>query len=281
MTEASLDYTKLDQPEVLRALFHPRKESTTGAPPGAVDWDIPVGGAVMLGARFYLAGKEDTNLLFFHGNGEIASDYDPIGPVYNEYGLSLLAVDYRGYGRSGGVPTASAMMRDAHAVFREVRQWLGRDGRTGPLIVMGRSLGSACALELAASYENDLAGMIVESGFAMTVPLLNCLGVDTGSLGIAESDGFKNAEKIARFKKPTLIIHGQHDRLIPISNAERLQVECAARSKEFQVVPGADHNTILVQAGKHYFEAIKAFANKIQGKRSKKRFRDKPRPNGA
>jgi alpha-beta hydrolase superfamily lysophospholipase len=242
-----------------------------------VDYDIAVEEDIRIGARFHLAGLEDPNILFFHGNGEIVSDYDSIGPMYNEHGLSLLVVDYRGYGRSEGAPTVTSMIRDAHVIFKEVRSWLKGENRTGPLVIMGRSLGSACAIELAASDEGAISGLIVESGFARTVPLLSCLGVDTQTLGITEADGFKNGEKIAQFAKPTLFIHAQHDQFIPVMSAEILQVQCAARSKEFRMVPGADHNTIMIRAGKLYFEIIKRFTNKIEGKREKRSYRDRRR----
>ncbi|UCD86467.1 MAG: alpha/beta hydrolase [Desulfobacterales bacterium] len=268
-------YAKLDQPGVLQYLFHPRKESDSTPPPGAIDHDIRVEDGIRVGARFHVAGTTAPNVLFFHGNGEIVTDYDSIGPMYNEHGLSLLAVDYRGYGKSGGTPTVSSMMRDAHVIFKEIRNWLKNENRTGPLVVMGRSLGSACALELAASYEKDVSGLIIDSGFAHTVPLLNCLGVDTQALGITEMDGIKNIQKISQFIKPTLIIHAQYDQFIPVMSAEILQVQCPARSKEFRMVPGADHNTILVQTGKLYFEIIKRFTNKIEGKREKRSFRRK------
>jgi len=107
------------------------------------------------------------------------------------------------------------------------------------------------------------------------VPLLNCLGIDTQALGITEGDGFKNAQKIAQFAKPTLIIHAQYDQFIPVMSAEILQVQCAARSKEFHMVPGADHNTVMMRAGKLYFEIIKRFTDKIEGKRQKRSFRRK------
>jgi hypothetical protein len=272
MTTYAFGYRKLDQPQVLQALFHPRKETGAGALPNAIDYDITVEEGIQIGARFHMAGVKDPNILFFHGNGEIVSDYDTIGPMYNEHGLSLLAVDYRGYGRSGGVPTATSMMRDCHVIFKEVKNWL-KDDRTGPLVVMGRSLGSASALELAASYEGDISGIIIESGFAHTVPLLNCLGVDTHALGITEADGFRNVQKIAQSAKPTLIMHAQYDQFIPVTSAENLQVQCAARSKEFQMIPGADHNTIMVHTGKGYFENIKRFTDKIEGKRARRYFR--------
>jgi len=275
MTGYQFGYAKLDQPGVVRFLFHPRKEVDSNPPPGAIDYDIIVEEDVRIGARFHMAGVEDPNILFFHGNGEIVSDYDSIGPMYNEHGLNLLAVDYRGYGKSGGVPTITSMMRDAHVIFKEVQHWLQDAKHTGPLVIMGRSLGSACALELAASYQGDISGLIIESGFARMVPLLNCLGIDTQALGITEGDGFKNAQKIAQFAKPTLIIHAQYDQFIPVMSAEILQVQCAARSKEFHMVPGADHNTVMMRAGKLYFEIIKRFTDKIEGKRQKRSFRRK------
>ncbi|MCK4729530.1 MAG: alpha/beta fold hydrolase [Desulfobacterales bacterium] len=275
MTTHSFGYAKLDQPEVLQALFHPRKETGSGPPLKAIDYDIPVEEGVRIGARFHMAGVEELNILFFHGNGEIVGDYDSVGPVFNEHGLSFLAVDYRGYGRSDGTPTVTSMMRDTHVIFKEIRGWLKAENRTGPLVVMGRSLGSACALELAASYQGDISGLIIESGFPHTVPLLNCLGIDTQALGITEADGFKNTQKIAQFAKPTLIMHAQYDQFIPVMSAEILNVQCAARSKEFRMVPGTDHNTIMMRTGKWYFETIKRFTNKIEGKREKRSFRRK------
>ncbi len=277
MTTRAFGYAKLDQPDVLQALFHPRQETDSSPPPNAIDHYIIVEDGVRIAARFHMADGPDPNILFFHGNGEIVSDYDTIGPMYNKHGLSLLAVDYRGYGRSGGVPTVTAMLGDTHTIFKEVRAWLKAENRTGPLVIMGRSLGSACTLELAASYEADISGIIIESGFAHTVPLLNCLGVDTEAQGITEKDGFKNVQKIAEFAKPTLIIHARYDQLIPVASAEVLQVHCAARSKEFHMIGGADHNTIMVRTGKSYFELIKQFTDKIEGKRPKRYFRRGPK----
>jgi pimeloyl-ACP methyl ester carboxylesterase len=270
-------YGKLDHPEVLRVLFHPRPEEGARAPAEAMDYHIAVEEGVQVGARFFMADKEDPNIVFFHGNGEIVEDYNPVGSLYNEHRLNFLAVDYRGYGRSSGTPTASSMIRDAHVVFKDVIGWLADGGYTGPVLVMGRSLGTACAIELMASFEEDIKGLIIESGFAKTVSLLNTLGVDVQALGITEADGFKNVQKIEQVTKPTLQMHGRYDQIIPVMSAELLQVHCAARSKEFHMIPGADHNNILVQAGKYYFELIKRFTNKIEGKREKRYWRKKPK----
>jgi hypothetical protein len=251
-------YAKLDQPEVLQVLFHPRR-GESAPPSGALDLELPVAAGIRLGARFFPAAGEAPTILFFHGNGEIASDYDEIGPGFVAEGLNFIIVDYRGYGRSDGIPTVTAMLADAHAVFTELRIRLADEGYTGPLLVMGRSLGSAPAIELMAAHQEELAGLIIDSGFAFTIPLLLCLGVDVQGLGLTEADGFRNQLKISRIRKPTYILHAQHDELIPVQSAEVLQAQCGARSKEFSMVPGADHNTIFERTGRLYFEAVRRF----------------------
>jgi alpha-beta hydrolase superfamily lysophospholipase len=268
----SYDYSKLDQPGVLQTIFHPRQETPPAPPPhNAVDVDIAVDEGIQVHARFHLASNEDPNILFFHGNGEIVSDYDEIGPYYNKQGMNFLAVDYRGYGRSTGSPTVTSMLGDAYIVLDTTKKWLAKAEHTGPLLIMGRSLGAAAAIELASSHSDDIAGLIIESGFATSLPLLIKLGVDIAGLGITENDGFRNVRKISTFTKPTLIIHGQYDEIIPVNSAAILQAESPARSKELQVVPGATHNTLIAQAGEMYFSVIKQFINKICGIRAKRR----------
>lgn len=253
------DVSALDRPEVLRYLFHPRKDQTHSAPQGATDFFITVEEGVQLGVRFYPADPKEPLVLFFHGNGEIASDYDTIGPIYNGHSISFLVVDYRGYGQSSGVPTASSLLSDCHTVFREVCTWLESQGRSGLIIVMGRSLGSVPALEIASSYQNEIAGLIIDSGFARTVPLLNRLGVATDTLGISEADGFANFGKIRDIGKPTLIIHGQEDDIIPLEDADILLANSGTMRKQLMLAPGCGHNDILQRCGELYFQAISQF----------------------
>ncbi|KPK26980.1 MAG: hypothetical protein AMJ61_07255 [Desulfobacterales bacterium SG8_35_2] len=272
MPQTTYDYSKLDQPEVLQILFHPRPEVDTGpSQENTVDNHIAVDEGVRVHARFHLAGQEEPNILFFHGNGEIVNDYDTIGPYYTKFGMNFLAVDYRGYGRSSGSPTVTAMLADSHRILDAVKDWLTKAGHTGPLLIMGRSLGAAAALELVSSHADDCTGLIIESGFSTTLPLLLKLGVNVAKLGITEEDGFRNVRKISSFTKPTLIIHGQYDEIIPVNSAAILQAQSPARIKELQVVPGASHNTIIASAGDLYFSVIKQFCNKICGIRAQRR----------
>jgi alpha-beta hydrolase superfamily lysophospholipase len=266
----TFSYEKLDQPEVLALLFHPRNELLPISA-GVVPVMIPVEDDISISGRFHLV--EDLTapaILFFHGNAETAADYDEIGPRYNQQGISFLAVEYRGYGGSGGTPTVSSMIRDAAAILTWTREWLAGQGHTGMLAVMGRSLGSVSAIELAAAHSDKIDGLIIESGIAQTMPLLLFLGIDAADLGISEMDGFKNLQKIATVSKPTYILHAQFDQFIPVQLAENLQAHCGAHAKEFQMIPGADHNNIIERTGRLYFEAIARFVKKL-GKASRPR----------
>ena len=258
-----VDYSALDRPEVSHRIFYPRSEYQMSPKTGASVISIPVEDHIAIGALFHIAGKKGPNILFFHGNGEIAADYDDLGPLYNHMGMNFLVADYRGYGRSGGEPTVSAMMRDCHEVCDFTRNWLSDNGCTGPFIVMGRSLGSASALELASTHEEEIDGLIVESGFALAQPLLMLLGIDARSLGFSESKGFRNLDKIKQFHKPVLIIHAEFDQIIPYSDALMFYSVSESADKTLVKVPGANHNDIFFRGLTEYMSAIKSFADRL------------------
>lgn len=258
------DYSLLDRPEILRAVFHPRAERHSPSPTD-VDRDhlIPVADDVSIGARFHMAAPAGVNILFFHGNGEIVADYNELGPLYNRLGINFLAADYRGYGRSGGTPTVSAMMADSHIIFDYVRNWLASNDCTGPVAVMGRSLGSAPALELAAAHADNVDGLIIESGFAMAAPLLRLLGVDVEGIGFEESKGFGNIDKIRRYGGPTLVIHAQYDHIIPFADGQALFDASGAAQKRLVRIDGANHNDIFARGLETYLQAVAEFARRL------------------
>ena len=272
-----IDYSILDRPEVLQFLFHPRPELAPSAiqatdsaslNPDEKDILITVEEDVVIGARFHMAEKSGANILFFHGNGEIVADYDALGPVYNQMGANFIAVDYRGYGRSTGKPTVTAMMRDCHLIFEFVQNWLKQSNFTGPIILMGRSLGSASVLELAAAYGESADGLIVESGFAYAAPLLRLLGIDLEALGFKEENGFGNIAKIKFYNKPTLIIHAEFDHIIPFSDGEALYDACPSPDKTFLKIPGANHNDIFMRGPQEYLAAVKKMVDQVTAKKS-------------
>lgn len=259
------DYAILDRPEVLTAVFHPRQE--WGRPLSAdkeKEHLIDVAPDVRIGARFHIASSSGGNILFFHGNGEIAADYDDLGPLYNEMGINFLVADYRGYGRSNGEPTVSAMIGDSHTILAYVRQWLQENGLTGPLVVMGRSLGSAPALELVSTHAADIHGLIVESGFAFAEPLLRLLGVDVARIGFNENQGFGNLSKIKQYRGPTLIIHAQYDHIIPFSDGQALYDAAGAAHKRLLCIEEANHNDIFFKGLNLYMQAVQELVQHLR-----------------
>jgi alpha-beta hydrolase superfamily lysophospholipase len=259
-TDASI----LDQPEILSVLFYPRPEwPGSPAPAHACDLMIPVADDVAVGARFHPADRSAPNILFFHGNGEIAADYDEIAPFFTGAGVNFLAVDYRGYGRSTGIPTVTAMLGDSHVIFRFTLQWLDESGYPGPILLMGRSLGSASAIELGYHYKESVAGMIIESGFARVSPLLRLFGIDPGRIGFREEMGFRHIEKIAAFDRPTLVIHAERDHLIPFEEGLLLYQACGAKDKTLLKIRGADHNDIFLLGINEYLDGLRGLIKRI------------------
>jgi hypothetical protein len=255
----------LDQPAISNVLFHPRPEF--GQSESATDEShimIPVEADIHIGARFHRIERSGVNVLFFHGNGEIVADYDDFGPIVNQLGLNFLAVDYRGYGRSTGRPTVTAMMRDCHTIFDFVSRWLADNEYGGPLALMGRSLGSASVLELASHYAPQIDGLIVESGFAHSAPLLQLLGIQTAEIGFEEAAGFLNADKIRHFHKPTLIIHAEHDHIIPHSEGVMLFETCPSADKTLITIANANHNDIFMRGLEDYLAALSKFAQRLK-----------------
>jgi alpha-beta hydrolase superfamily lysophospholipase len=260
MTKTQTSPIVLDRPEVLRAIFHPRREyPSPGATSGARSISVEVEQGICVGGRLYPAGRHAPAILLWHGNGEIASDYDFIGPLYANLGITLLVFDYRAYGTSDGSPACSNLLSDALTVFGAVEELFARqDLAPARLYAMGRSLGSAAAIEVASSHGDHLDGLIVESGFADTFALLERLGVYVR--GATEpGDGFDNARKMETVTIPTLIIHGRKDVLIPAADGEELFHSCAAEDKRLVLIPGAGHNDLLLVGNTQYFQAIRSF----------------------
>lgn len=255
----------MDRPEITQLLFHPINVAQNTPPQGAIDFSVPVDEGTSIACRLHRHSEERPTIIFFHGNGEIIPDYDEVGPCYVEEGLNFLVAEYRGYGWSSGTPLTSTFLTDSNAVFQYACNWLKEQGYGGAVFVMGRSLGSACAIDVALNNEEQVCGMIIESGFARTLPLAKMLGLDMEAMGISEEESFNNIGKIRKITKPTFILHGQYDQLIPLWQAETLQAESGAKSKEFQIIPGADHNSLIARVGQLYFQSIKKFVEKSAG----------------
>jgi len=257
----------LDDPRLAAAPFFPRPDSAWGSDaPGAYDHVHEVDGA-SIRLRVFPGPADAPAILFFHGNGETARDYDSAAADYCALPTTLVVADYRGYGPSTGSPSMRTFLFDAARSLQEAKTLLAADGRSGPLVVMGRSLGSAPAIDLAANHPDVVKGLVVESGFANAIPLLERLGIPARKLGMTEADGPKSLRKMELVAIPTLILHAEQDHIIPIGEAELLCAACRDPGKRLVRVASAGHNDIQMRAGRSYFDSIRVLLGRVNSGR--------------
>ena len=107
----------MDNPEVIARLFFPRPAQATETSE-AFNRTVQVEENVRIVCRFFPSRNDAPNLLFFHGNGETAPDYDYVAPFYRKSGINLFVADFRGYGMSNGSPSCSGIIKDAHPIYQ-------------------------------------------------------------------------------------------------------------------------------------------------------------------
>ncbi|MBM4236353.1 MAG: alpha/beta hydrolase [Firmicutes bacterium] len=249
-------YELIDQSMLLRYLFYPHRQHSKPRE-GAFDLSVPVEANVDIICRAYPAAANGPWILYFHGNGEVVSDYDGIAPLYKNRHLNLLVADYRGYGASGGTPTFGDLVADARIIFEYMVAELPAEIKSDQWFVMGRSLGSISALELAAAYPDQIGGLVVESGFISVAGLINHLGLPSpGDLSGLERF---YRELAASISLPALVIHGERDSLVPLHQGRDLFEALGSQQKEMVTISFADHNDIMFVDSQKYMSAIEDF----------------------
>ena len=258
------DLSFLDHPIISQRVFFPRKTySHEKDTERKFVVRFTVAEEVVVCGTFHKASQTAPTILFFHGNGEIAQDYDELGPLYSdERDINFCVVDYRGYGLSNGEPSFSSMHLDCHEIFDQFREFLIAQGYSGPLFVMGRSLGSASAIEIAYHYQHKLSGLILDSGFAYAYELLQRLGIPQELLPSNKEKDVDTLLLMNKIEIPTLIIHGELDMIIPLSNGQALYKNSGSSKKVLLPIARAGHNNLLLVGFQEYMEAIESFIQK-------------------
>lgn len=237
-----------DTAEFSSRLFFPRPERSR-LPPGATDTMLPVDGAT-LHIRAH-PGPART-LLLFHGNGEVVADYDDAASEFAAAGARLVVVDYRGYGQSAGQPSLRSAIADAYAVLAAM---------PGPVIVMGRSLGGACAAELFGANLPNVTAVVLESASSDLAALVRRRGLSPpASFEPADLAAFAVLPKIARGTAPLLVLHGAEDTLIAPGEADATFAAATTVEKQLVLVPGRGHNDISLSP--RYWSALAAFLSR-------------------
>ena len=193
-------------------------------------------------------------VLFCHGNaGNVALWSDELRILHDRMRVSALGFDYRGYGRSEGTPSEAGVLADARAA----RTWLAR--RAGvpenQIVLMGRSLGGAVAVDLAG---DGARGLILESTFT-SMPEVGHAAMPWLPVRAMMHTQFNSLAKIGKYHGPLLQSHGTADRLIPFTMGRQL-FEAAHEPKQFVVISGADHNDPQTE---EYYAALYAFLGRL------------------
>lgn len=252
----SVDYSVLDSPEASARSFHPQPHWTK-TPDGAVDYAIEVDEGIYLSCRFFPVGRANPTVLFFYGNGETAAGYDDFARLYNEIGANFFIADYRGYGGADGSPTFTTMLADAHKVLESLRETMHVRRFTGPLYVMGRSMGRHAAFELAVEASDKINGVIIESGRVTLGQFTHGLGPGVGQALEADYQ-----RKVCSIDIPAMVIHGQMDMSAPLSDAVAMYHSLRTNDKHLIIIPGAGHNDLMFVGTGQYFGTIRGFLAK-------------------
>ena len=210
-------------------------------------WFLPVEGS-----RF--------TVLVCHGNaGNISHRLDRALLMHAKLKTNVLLFDYRGYGRSQGTPDEEGTYRDGRAAYR----YLVRDRGIAPenLIVFGESLGAAVALQVA--LDAPCRALVLEAPFASIADMARNV-LPFWPLGSLLRTRYDNLAKVGRLKVPLLVLHGERDRTVPLSQGRRL-FEAAPPPKHFYAIPGAEHNDTYLIGGDAYWQAWKEFLRELGG----------------
>jgi fermentation-respiration switch protein FrsA (DUF1100 family) len=220
-------------------LFHPsRYPEGRWPPPGMVVEDAWYNaGSTRLHGWYLACDNPRAVILFSHGNaGNISDRADLLHFLRDNLRCSVLAYDYRGYGRSEGTPTEQGILADGRAA----RKWLAeRAGIAENRIVeMGESLGGGVAVDLAAN--GGARGLVLENTFS-SLPEVAAAHYPWLPVRLLMRAQLNSAKKIGDYHGPLLQSHGDRDQVIPFTLGKKL-FDAANEPKEFLIVPGGDHN---------------------------------------
>lgn len=201
----------------------------------------------------FFPGRDTTRaLLYFHGNAGDLSGWQFVAEDLLPSGISVLIIDYRGYGKSTGTISESGFYSDAESAYSFLTQI--KKIRPESIILYGRSIGTGVATELAVRHH--CAGLILESAYTSLGSLANeKLPFFFPSLYLRP--GFKNEAKLSKIKCPLVLIHGTDDTLIPPAHSTRLYEKFNGRKALFLLEKGS-HNDL------HGFADFKNFVTTLQ-----------------
>ncbi len=178
-------------------------------------------------------------LLYLHG-----ARFNVVGSAFRarrmqELGFSVLAIDYRGFGKtSQELPSETMAYEDARAAW----DWLAQQYPQRPRYIFGHSLGGAIAIDLAAQVEDE-RGTLVEGTFTSIPDVVSSFKWGWLPVGPLITQRFEAAKRVPQIGSPLLVVHGANDSLIPPELGRKLYDAATGRKAFVLVEGGSHHNT--------------------------------------
>ena len=236
--------------------FHPMAGLTDSPGDRDLDFeevDIETPDGERLRAWFLPHPDALAEVVFFHGNaGNLSLWLDLLIELRSQQ-LAVLAVDYRGFGASSGSPTEEGLLLDAAATVQAFWETIHQPDRK--VVYWGRSLGGVAAAHAAKVREPD--GLILEATFPDKQSLLRHYPI-LRMVSPFSRYRLATVEHLSNRRCPVLVIHGSHDRVVPVSQGHLLFEQLKA-PKKLLIVEGAGHNEVEAIDSEVYWEGIVTF----------------------
>jgi alpha-beta hydrolase superfamily lysophospholipase len=237
----------------------------TGLPAEVQEMDVPVGPperGQRIHAWWWPAQKRDAPaLLYLHG-----SRWNLTGQLFriarlHELGFSVLAIDYRGFGKSkGDLPSEETVYEDSYTAWERLVALQPDPSRR---FIYGHSLGGAVAVELAQRLTRETGGdrapaggLIVEASFTTLADAADAVANTVFPVRWLLSQRFDSLDKIGHVRVPVLFVHGTADRYIPARFSEALYAAATA-PKKLLLIEGGTHNNSIRIGGSEYRQALR------------------------
>lgn len=229
--------------------------------PGARDVRLPTSDGLTLGAWYVPATGADlgVSVLVAPGNAGDRSLRAPLAEALRARGMSVLLLDYRGYGGNPGDPTEEGLALDVRAA----RSYLVDELGVAPerVIYFGESLGAAVVSELAT--EHPPGGMLLRSPFTS---LADVAATHYPFLPVRPllRDRFPVVEHVRRVRVPTVVVYGSEDSVVPPEQSRAVARAVAGPVSSVEE-PGADHNDAVLLDGPRLVDAAARLSTRTAG----------------
>jgi pimeloyl-ACP methyl ester carboxylesterase len=199
-------------------------------------------------------------VLLLHGNAGDISHRAPLARGLLKEGLSVLLLEYRGYGGSEGEPSEEGLHLDGLAGLDFL---LARGVAPGNVVLFGRSMGGAVAARLAGA--RPVGSVILESAFTSLHAMAGTVYPFLPGFLLARLRGrFDTVGRMESLSAPVLVVHGTTDEIVPFEMGEKL-LEAAGSRAEWYPVSGAGHNDVFQVGGREYFRTLATFIRSNAG----------------